>query len=135
MNTATHRKEASHLEGETHDKAADLITIERNLRNLVRVFYDIQKDRIAVGNRLSRFYSDDLDYIHEELQRLEKDIKQRIEDAVKSHPVWEEWGQYVQGLGPFSLAVLLGEIAIEKDDTVSSLWRYCGLHTVEGKAV
>jgi len=119
---------------EAHGAVADLPAVEENLRNLVRVFYDVQKNRIAVGNRLTRFYSDDLDYIHGELQALEKDIKRRIERAVGAHPVWEEWGQHVRGLGPFSLAVLLGEVDIERDDTVSSMWRYCGLHTGEGRA-
>jgi len=119
---------------EAQMNGADLVSIERNLRNLVRVHDDVQKDRIRVGNRLSRFYSDDLDYVHDELRRLEKDIKRRIERAAASHPVWEERGQYIQGLGPYSLAVFLGEVDIEKADTVSSMWKYCGLHTVEGKA-
>lgn len=64
-------------------------------------------------------------------QTLEKYIAKEIQKSIEGKKVWENWGKHVKGLGAFSMGKLLGFIDIEKDTTVSKLWRYAGFNPGE----
>jgi hypothetical protein len=45
-------------------------------------------------------------------------------------PLWTQWMVDVRGLGPKMAGVILSEIDITACDSISALWKYCGLDVV-----
>lgn len=60
------------------------------------------------------------------IHAIEKDIVHEIQKSVEAWKPWVDWGKHVKGLGAFSMGKLRGMIDIEKDVTVSKLWRFAG---------
>lgn len=56
---------------------------------------------------------------------LEKQLDIDITKAVEDIPIYEELSN-IKGIGPMLAAKLIAMIDIEKANTVSALWRYCG---------
>ena len=113
------------------------------LRILVEVFYDMQKLRIATGNRLGMYeklnvltplQAAKLQEIFSDLERDEGKIMKEISDELKVIPIWQ-WLKTVKGIGPAMAAGIVGWIDdISKSPHVSSLWKYAGMHVEDGKA-
>jgi len=117
-------------------------TPEPTLRWLTDVYMQVQKLRVAVGNRLEAALrqqdtTQPVTYIktlHNRLYTLEKSLSSEMTNAVVSHPTWP-WLSKVKGVGPTLATKLLGLISdISKAPTVSSLWRYAGYSVIDGKA-
>jgi hypothetical protein len=51
--------------------------------------------------------------------------------CLADHPAWE-WLRQVKGLSPLPIAQLLVRLDVEKAETISAFWAYCGLATVPG---
>jgi len=62
---------------ECHRRVHHIFPHKSELKDLVETLYDIQKVRIAVGNRLSRGEDTSLSGIRDHLQELEKGIKKK----------------------------------------------------------
>lgn len=113
-----------------------------DIRLVVDSYFQIQKLRVQVGNRLNaverktdepNIYIDFLQKMANNLNSLEKECIKIAKEYVKDHPAWN-WLKRVKGIGVVYTAKLLSYIDIEKADTVSALWRYAGLGVVDGKA-
>jgi len=116
--------------------------VNNDIRLVVDSYFQIQKLRIQVSNRISAVNRDTddpniyilfLDNTYKHLIQLEKDCVKIAKEYVKEHPAWA-WLSKVKGIGVVYAAKLLSYIDIEEADTVSALWRYAGLGVVDGKA-
>lgn len=116
------------------------------LRNAINFLYDLQKLRIQAGNRgtnavkTTELTPEDklfLDATKKTLRKLETDASNVVKRHLKGLPIWEEWLSVrpdQTGCGPTMSAVLIAYINIERAPHVSSLWRWCGLAVIDGKA-
>lgn len=131
------------------------------LRLVHEVRADLQKLRIAVGNRegaLGRL-GVDADLVQRSFgvssRRLnnllaqtdgnpvpigdllimcEKAVEATMEAHLIGNKVWERWLKQVKGVGPVTGAALLSQIDFRIAKTPSGLWRYCGMDVREGRA-
>jgi hypothetical protein len=119
----------------------------RELRILVDCRGQIQKERIAFGNRLFALVGSDgkwgdrgsgvqeeiIAECYELLLGLERKLDERIAAIVKDHPLYEHLSK-IKGVGSLLAAELLAFVDISRAPTVSSLWRYAGYGVTDGKA-
>jgi hypothetical protein len=99
------------------------------LLELERCVYDVQKWRIAVGNRYSNAeaYLTEADRayfkrVEDMLLDVEKAGTNRLAAALKDIPIWKTFLLGVKGIGPKMGALLIAETHIEMCHTVSKLW-------------
>jgi len=121
------------------------------LRLLAEAYFDAQKTRVANNNRVKAYkrlmpegladkFEEDFAWLVAAGKRLEDEVGTRAEDALSELLVYSEWLRYVKGVGPSLACQMLGFIyskdgkGIERFPTISSLWKYAGLHVLEGKA-
>lgn len=104
------------------------------IRKTTRYLYDLQKLRIAAGNRTGAddalLENDDLAMLNvqsEVLKGLEAAAIADLENCLKGIPIWETWLKLQKGIGPRLGGVLVSSIEIDKAAYVSQLWRFCGL--------
>lgn len=112
----------------------------RELRILVESFYDMQKLRIAVSNRIYSYSKAGLlEYIDPgpalaKLKEAEKELEKEIKEVVVKHPLWDAWFKDVKGIGPIMAAgIIAWRDDISKSDTVSAFWKYHGLAPGQGR--
>ncbi|HEY3175664.1 MAG TPA: transposase [Candidatus Polarisedimenticolia bacterium] len=114
------------------------------LRLAVRSFYDAQKLRIEMGNRIAAQVRADTISPEWEGPLLRhsvalSDIESEIFDDISG--LLEEvdiapWLLSIRGIGPTLAGVLVSEIQDPgRFDTVSKLWAYSGLHVIDGRGV
>lgn len=121
------------------------------LRGLVRMYYDMQKLRIAAGNRvgptgeesepyLDAEAKDGLDHIRTGFRKMELQVVKVVETALRDVPI-ARWLTAIDGVGPCMAGVLLSEVSLIPTDrhpepftTISKLWKFTGLHTSNGAA-
>jgi hypothetical protein len=111
------------------------------LRALVDLRNMLQLNRIAFGNRLSAIERGTdsgaasksiIERWVERFQKLEDEADGDIADLVDDIPIVDEMIK-VKGIGKLLAAKLISMIDIEKADTVSALWRYCGYAVIDGE--
>ncbi len=109
------------------------------LRTAVEYFYDLQKLRIASGNRnTAGVKTTELDDRDKEflaamsvgLNTLEKEALKHVRGRLKGIPIYEQWLKDQKGVGPTMAGVMLSQIDITRCNTPSQLWAYCGFATV-----
>lgn len=129
---------------DTTDSGDEPETPRELLRAAVRGHYDMQKLRIQAAARttkkaehaeavLSKKTKEKLTKQSELFDTLERNSLSIIRDYLKEHKI-SKWLEGVRGCGPTMAGVLIAEIDITRANYPSSLWRYCGLHVVEGVA-
>jgi 3-methyladenine DNA glycosylase/8-oxoguanine DNA glycosylase len=102
----------------------------------------IQKARIQFGNRLSAIErgddkTDGQQYTvimgwASQFQELEKELDADIARIVREELIYEELSA-IRGIGPILSAKMIAMIDIERDPTVSALWRYAGYAVINGE--
>lgn len=111
------------------------------MNHLLRALVDlrdrqVQKARIQFSNRVSALERATDNGAGSEQRRvaerwldvfngLEEQLDKDIAEAVKDLPVYHEMSR-IRGIGPMLAAKVLAMVDIERDDTVSDLWRYSG---------
>lgn len=162
----THREDASQKMNETHFVGALLVatpdegdnpdpddgeggkrkptTEDSEIKAMVDLYYDLQKTRISMGNRLDaikRGVSNEsendytrIDKIFHDAEHLEKELIPIFELFTRGkHGM--KWLSKIRGIGPVLSAAI---IAIYGDcggfETVSKLWAWSGLAVVDGHA-
>ena len=107
---------------------------QERLRRSVRFFYDLQKLRVQSSNRnttdtveLTDSDAAFMESTGEGLNALEKQALKQTTSILKGIPIYKHWLKNQKGCGPTMSGVLLSEIDIRKADTISALWRFCGL--------
>ena len=119
----------------------DLI-VKEMITQQVRFLYDVQRLRIASGQRAlklpeQRLSTRDQKYfkwLNETLDDMETKTTQMVGRNLKGIPIWDEWLSGVKGVGPRMGGLLVAETHIEKCDTISKLWAWYGLAVKDGKA-
>lgn len=100
------------------------------LKILAATYTAIQKERIALENRLRRAPIEKievLEEIHRTLLELEKKkITKRIEKLLSNLTIYKEWMQHIKGLGPVLAAKVLTTFRIDVPYP-SCLYSYAGL--------
>lgn len=114
------------------------------IKNAVRFFYDLQELRMQSSNRAQKktqsiaLDDDDKAFLAKTgrgLESLEKEALKEVSRLIKGHPVWE-YLNAVRGVGPTMAGVIISEVDINRCNTVSQLWAYCGLAVgPDGKAI
>lgn len=106
------------------------------LKCAVEALYDLQKTRIAVGNRAARqaepaHLEDEQKAFFDELSGglddLEKQASKRLPGLLRGIPIWEEYLSAIKGVGPTLGAIIVGGFDIAREHTVSQMWAYAGL--------
>lgn len=106
---------------------------------LLRLYYQIQKYRLAFGSQVRELEKSKKDAeimkgFFDKTHDLEKDIAKEVQAIVTTHPMYG-WLEEVKGIGPIIAAALVSSIDISKAQHASSLWKYMGLAvTPEGTA-
>ncbi|PNV81056.1 MAG: hypothetical protein C0179_04665, partial [Fervidicoccus sp.] len=75
--------------------------------------------------------------IQESLQLIEekeKEIRRRLAQFVKDQILYREYLSKIRGVGEVVSAFLITYLDPSRFDKVSGMWKYCGLHVVNGKA-
>lgn len=112
---------------------------------LSRTFYAIQKQRIEAGNRIAmnirdaKLTEEEAELLNAhlsgELKDIEKNIEKDIASALKGMPIYRQWFQKVNGIGPVIAGGMIGEISnISRFDHMSNLWSWSGFGIHNGKA-
>lgn len=128
---------------DTQHSDADLDRIHASLGHFARYLWDVQKQRIAASNRFEAMVRDDVvdaDADHPLkgtvllYAQIEKDIEKVLVAEVRRH-FMADWIADQRGIGLPGFARLLGITgSIDRFPTVSKLWKYLGLHVVDGHA-
>ena len=114
------------------------------IRRAVAFAYDLQRLRIACGNRarpvseqapgaemvVSEEETEFVKKTSTGLAALEKGAFAEVKTLLKGVPIYESWLKNQKGVGPAMAGVILGSFDIERETTVSKMWAFAGLHTV-----
>lgn len=120
------------------------MTLREALRQEVHFFYDLQRMRIAAGNRVSRSLEFDdaiLEKKHKKwfasdgdlLKTLERSSLRAVKSLCMRFAVWP-WIEEVKGVGPTLAGVILSEFDIHRAPNPSKFWAFAGLHVKDGHA-
>lgn len=93
----------------------------------LRVAAQVRKTHLARNSREDR----NTDIILERLILLEAFVDNLLGDIVDAHPA-QPWFSRVKGVGRENIGKVLGPIDIRKAQTISALWKFCGMHVVDG---
>jgi len=132
---------AGHRATDTQLESADLAVLHGVIAHYARQLWDAQQQRVAAGNRVAAMERDGMDgytdaaYAAVELYRkIEKGIDRELTMRVKQH-FMAGWVKEQRGIGLPGFGRLLGVTGdIGRFPTVSKLWKYLGLHVVDGHA-
>jgi predicted nuclease of restriction endonuclease-like RecB superfamily len=69
-----------------------------------------------------------------DLGSVERKLYRELERIVRGHQLYVKYLQYVDGVGPAIGAYLVTILNPARFETASRMWKYCGLHVVNGKA-
>lgn len=108
-----------------------------DLRWQVDLYYQVQKIRVGLGNRVSAIErgvdSGDpkiLQRWHDVFLNLEEQIEKEMARRAELHPTYK-WLRSIKGIGPTLAAKLIALVgpdeAMARRDTVSKLWAFSGL--------
>lgn len=119
----------------------DLAVLHALLGHHARQLWDLQKQRIAAFNRVAAMERDGLeahtgpaDTVVAYYTQMEKEIEKELVKLVRQHPM-RDWIEAQRGIGLPGFARLLGVTgSLDRFATVSKLWKYLGLHVVDGHA-
>ena len=112
----------------------------KELRILVESFYDMQKLRIGMTNRV--FAYDKAGLLEDinpqpslaKLKEAERELEKEITGVVINHPLWNVWFKDVKGIGKIMAAGLIAwRDDINKAGTISAFWKYHGLAPSQSK--
>lgn len=113
------------------------------LKQLVAMYYGIQKVRVAMGNRVTSIvkeygqteYTQKLVEVYDVSEEIEKTVLKHIKPILKEFPIYTKWLKYVKGVGDVLAAGLIAGIKTPaRFSNISKLWKYCGMHVVDGEA-
>lgn len=122
------------------ERVTDLVS--NSMKINLRAYYDYQRERIGLDNRLGFTKSGDvkvgslehnaeltvyLEKRRSEVFAEEQILEKAIAKQITKHPVWIKFLSEVKGVGETLAAVMLTEFNIEIATTVSKMWAFAGL--------
>lgn len=136
------RGEEVHNPRESQNGPDDLALLHAMIGHYARLLWDMQKTRVAMGNRVSAMERDDIDKewrlpaekIVKDLKAVESGVNRQLESLMKRHPL-REWIERTPGIGLGGIARVLGVTgSLDNFPNVAKLWAYLGMHVVNGAA-
>jgi hypothetical protein len=127
---------------DSQDVSDDLARLHALLGHSARQLWDVQKQRIGAGNHLAALERDGfggLDLLAaqaavEQYEGIEKGFERQLMILIRRH-FMRDWIEAQRGIGLPGFARLLGVTGdIGRFPTASKLWKYLGLHVVDGHA-
>lgn len=127
---------------DTQKACADLALLHSLMGHSARQLLDLQKVRIAMGNRAAAMERDQLPAHHQatvlanitELEKAEHAVLLQLRRLARQHPM-REWVDHAPGIGLDGFGRLMGIIgSLDRFANVAKLWAYLGLHVVDGGA-
>ena len=113
------------------------------LKAVVQNFYDWQRMRIAVSNRLSKAAKGEIyltaydvkmnEKTIEDLKALEHEAELRVRRVVREHPMWP-WLKAIKGISEVLAGAMLSQFDINKAPRPSNFWSFAGLSVKDGRA-
>ena len=127
--TVTEFEVVSRLTKDVRDAALDVGREEA--RELVDLYYRLQKDRIVLGNQAIALSKAErpttvIDFFGDQYSSLERQMVSVLDKFSMSSEVGR-WSRDQLGIGPVIAAGFLAHIDIEKAPTVGHIWRFAGL--------
>jgi hypothetical protein len=107
---------------------------KNELKQSSNIYYDVQDVRKRSFNRLLSVGVVKGVY-PTELKRLELSIRKDIEINLEKYPIWTNYLCNVKGIGATLGGNIIGTFDIRRANHISSFWKFCGLHTNDGKAI
>lgn len=116
--------------------------LKNSIRILAKVYYDYQRERISLCNRLGmkkngnakkKTPERDEEFLKilfvrlETIEELENNVFKEIAKEVHKHPLWKEFLVEVKGCGETMAAIIISEFDINIAETVSKMWAFSGL--------
>jgi len=117
-------------------------SLRNSIKTLTRIFYDYQRERMALDGRLGltkdgeqkkRAPERDMSILLEIKARrndvlgMEESTANILAKEIHKHPLWKAFLSQVKGCGESTAAVIISEFDIHKAPTVSNLWSFAGL--------
>lgn len=121
---------------------ADLPALHALLGHYARLYWDLQKVRIAIGNRADAMERDGLDeawqlplsHTGDGLGVLEHEVQLQLTRLARQHPM-APWIKQAKGIGLPGFAGLLGVTGpLDRFPNPAKLWAYVGMGVVDGQA-
>ena len=98
-------------------------------------FKEMQKTRVALGNRLYAAESEAVQTVLKDFEKQEKQILKTLESKLETMPIYTEFLVKVKGIGPATSAGLIAFVGdIRRFKSVSAMMKYFGLDVRDGKA-
>ncbi len=73
--------------------------------------------------------------VQKKASQYEKDYEELMKEFVEAEPIYQQFLTHIRGISTILSANLIKEFGYcENAPHISSLWKYCGMHVVEGKA-
>jgi len=116
--------------------------IRNSIKILTHAYYDYERERIALDNRLGlkkngeikKQISERDDHLLTELYARRKEVAMQeqtihkvLAKEIHQHPLWNVFLAHVKGCGETIAAIIISEFDIHKATTVSNLWSFAGL--------
>jgi len=114
--------------GETM-KSIDMLVDAGLKTEKLRVATQVRRTHLGLRGREDKLTDELLDRVGD----LEKWIDDTIAELIQAHPAYP-WFSRVRGVGRENIAKVIGQIDIEKADTISALWKFCGYSVDNGYA-
>jgi len=130
-------------------KNGQLMQERKEIRARVDLYLQIQKLRVAEGNRQGAFlrgvdaegevvkptkiHSPIYRHLVEMEGKVDASVRKWVKTRRRLFPILDELTR-IKGIGEMFAAYLVCTIDIDRCPTVSSLWRYAGLAVIDGKA-
>ena len=97
--------------------------------------------KIAAAEKQDQITEAEVKYLYnlmatkKKLKSFENDYHKEIIKQVKEEPIYEEYLLKIRGVAELTAANLISYLGYcENFDTISKLWRYCGLAVIDGNA-
>jgi hypothetical protein len=130
-----------HGDSDPQHPGADLDELHYLLGQYARQLFDAQKQRIMASNRVDAMIRDDREREAEPMREMVKQYEaiERGCERVLAHTARQhfmrDWVEAQRGIGLPGFARILGVTgSLDRFATVSKLWKYLGLHVVNGHA-
>src|SRR5713226_4604230 len=135
-------RDNGHQRADAQGMHADLDQLHAVMGHYARMLWDIQKTRIGLTNRVEAMKRDetpDQFFLRaadagSSLTEAEQTLNRHLEHLAKQHPM-ADWIAQAPGIGLPGFARLLAVTgSLDRFPNVAKLWKYLGLHTVDGQA-
>lgn len=119
---------------EKQDKKDDKEFLKEYADNKLRLKFSELYSKEKISPMCHNFLEKLFELVEDSLNK-EKKFTGLIKKTIQEEMVWNEFLQYVKGIGPLSTAILLYYFGYcEKARYVSSLWKFSGYSVEDGKA-